>query len=356
MMKRKVASFSAALLFFSLIGTPPVLAAQVTSGLLIDLNTANPNSYPGSGTTWIDLAGGDDTATLTNGPVFDTATGSGFIHDGTNDYTNIANRAALQPVISSCSTMIAWAKVIVPSANDGIMGKMFGSSGGYDGYALLLSGTNGVTLKMNGSNVDQTTASGNNVYTTGAWTMFTYVACPAGGSGNPNKVYINSTLTISAGNTESSFPSPSAPIQLANGIQDGFAYGNIKIGAFAFYNRALSAQEIADSYDYYSNYLYVQEVSTIVLNTSGNAGKGLNFTISATVGAAGRVRFFINGKRIPTCLSVITSGSPMTATCTWKPATSGVLMITATLTPVKSGLSVSSASKTISVSRRTNTR
>jgi hypothetical protein len=355
-MKRSVTAFTVIFLFFASLGIIPAQAAQVTSGLLIDLNAANPNSYPGTGTTWIDLAGGDDTATLTNGPVFDTATGSGFIHDGVNDYTNIANRTALQPAISSCSTMIAWAKVIAPTANDGIMGKMYGSSGGYDGYALLLSGTNGVTLKMNGSNVDQTTASGNNVYTTGVWTMFTYVACPAGGSGNPNKVYINSTLTINSSNSEASFPSPTAPIQLANGVQDGTGYGNIKIGAFAFYNRALSAQEIADSYDYYSNYLYVQEASTISLSPASAGSKGLNFTISATVGAAGRVRFYVNGKRIPTCLNVTASGSPLTATCTWKPATSGILTVSATLTPTNSGLGSSTALKAIYVGRRTNTR
>ena len=29
----------------------------VTDGLVLNLNAADPNSYPGSGTTWIDISG-----------------------------------------------------------------------------------------------------------------------------------------------------------------------------------------------------------------------------------------------------------------------------------------------------------
>ena len=34
------------------------------------LDAANPNSYPGSGTTWTDLSGNGRNGTLTNGPTF----------------------------------------------------------------------------------------------------------------------------------------------------------------------------------------------------------------------------------------------------------------------------------------------
>mgnify|MGYP003659805547 CR=1 FL=1 len=36
----------------------------VTSGLVLDLDAANPKSYPGSGTTWNDLSGNRNTGTL----------------------------------------------------------------------------------------------------------------------------------------------------------------------------------------------------------------------------------------------------------------------------------------------------
>lgn len=252
-MRIKSAALVAAILVLQTLLVPEASAAQVTSGILIDLNAANPSSYSGTGTTWTDLAGGDDNGTLTNGPVYESTGGAGFIHDGTNDYVNIANRSALQPTTSACTTMMTWAKVISYAAYDGIMGKMFAASS-YDGYALLMTGTNALTLKMNGNSVDQTVNSASNVYSTNTWTLFSFVTCFGGSTSRQSFIYVNSTAVITASNTESGINSATAPIQIANGMQDGLEYGNIKVGAFAFYNRALTAQEISDSYNYYLNY------------------------------------------------------------------------------------------------------
>ena len=41
----------------------------VTSGLVLALDAADKNSYKGTGTTWRDLSGNNNTGTLTNGPV-----------------------------------------------------------------------------------------------------------------------------------------------------------------------------------------------------------------------------------------------------------------------------------------------
>ena len=43
----------------------------VTDGLVFAVDAANKKSYPGSGTTWTDLAGSNN-GTLTNGPTFDS--------------------------------------------------------------------------------------------------------------------------------------------------------------------------------------------------------------------------------------------------------------------------------------------
>lgn len=268
-MKKRIA-FVIALLFSTFLDTSSAYAAQVTSGLLVDLHAANPSSYSGTGTNWIDLAGGDDNGTLTNGPVYDVSGGNGFINDGTNDYINIANRSALQPTTSACNTMMTWAKVISYANYDGIMGKMFAAYT-YDGYALLMSGTNALTLKMNGNSIDQTVNSSSNAFTTNTWTLFTFVVCFGGSSSRQSLVYVNSSAVITANNSESSIGSPSAPIQIANGMQDGYEYGNIKVGAFAFYNRALTSQEIADSYSFYSNYVPDNTPPTITSSSSFTA-------------------------------------------------------------------------------------
>ena len=58
----------------------------VTDGLVLALDAADRNSYPGSGTTWTDLSGNGNTGTLVNGPTYSSAYGGSIVFDGTNDY------------------------------------------------------------------------------------------------------------------------------------------------------------------------------------------------------------------------------------------------------------------------------
>lgn len=61
----------------------------VTDGLVLSLDAADRNSYPGTGTTWFDQSVSGNNGTLNNGVAFSTANGGIFIFDGTNDYVNI---------------------------------------------------------------------------------------------------------------------------------------------------------------------------------------------------------------------------------------------------------------------------
>jgi hypothetical protein len=62
----------------------------IDSGLVLALDAADRNSYPGSGTTWTDLSGGGNTGTLTNGPTYSSVNGGSIVFDGTNDYVSIS--------------------------------------------------------------------------------------------------------------------------------------------------------------------------------------------------------------------------------------------------------------------------
>ena len=44
--------------------------ATPSNGLVLCLDSRNPRSYPGSGTTWFDISGNNNHGTLVNGPVF----------------------------------------------------------------------------------------------------------------------------------------------------------------------------------------------------------------------------------------------------------------------------------------------
>ena len=59
----------------------------VTDGLVLHLDAAKRDSYPGSGTVWRDLSGNGNNGTLVNGPAFDRDSGNGsLVFDGVDDY------------------------------------------------------------------------------------------------------------------------------------------------------------------------------------------------------------------------------------------------------------------------------
>ena len=65
--------------------------SMVSEGLVLCLDAANRDSYPGTGTVWTDLSGNGNNGTLTNGPTFSSGNGGGIVFDGTNDYMNTGN-------------------------------------------------------------------------------------------------------------------------------------------------------------------------------------------------------------------------------------------------------------------------
>jgi hypothetical protein len=61
----------------------------VTDGLVLSLDAADRNSYPGSGTTWFDLSGNGNNSTLTNGPAFSSNKNGSIVLDGVNDRIDV---------------------------------------------------------------------------------------------------------------------------------------------------------------------------------------------------------------------------------------------------------------------------
>lgn len=63
----------------------------VTNGLVLALDAGNTKSYPGSGSTWVDLSGNGYNGTLTNGPTYSASNGGSIVFDGSNDYIELGN-------------------------------------------------------------------------------------------------------------------------------------------------------------------------------------------------------------------------------------------------------------------------
>ena len=58
----------------------------ISNGLVLALDAADKNSYPGSGTAWTDLSGNGNNGTLINGPTFNTGSLGNIVFDGVDDY------------------------------------------------------------------------------------------------------------------------------------------------------------------------------------------------------------------------------------------------------------------------------
>jgi len=82
-------------------GSPQI----VTDGLVLYLDAANPSSYPGTGTTWTDLSGNNNTGTLTNGPSFNGSNGGSIVFDGSTQYGTVPDFS-----MGSTLTVDAWVK------------------------------------------------------------------------------------------------------------------------------------------------------------------------------------------------------------------------------------------------------
>jgi len=61
------------------------------SSLILELDAADNNSYPGSGTTCNDLASIGNVGTFTNSPTFNSSNGGNIVFNGTNSYIAFTN-------------------------------------------------------------------------------------------------------------------------------------------------------------------------------------------------------------------------------------------------------------------------
>jgi Glycine rich protein/Fibronectin type III domain len=101
----------------------------------------------------------------------------------------------------------------------------------------------------------------------------------------------------------------------------------------------------------------VNGVTSLSLSLAGGvtqAPKGQNIVITATVDQAGRISFFVDGKRIAGCFNKIVATS--SRTCTWKPSVQKQVTISSRLVPTNSAYSTANESMKVWVVRRTGTR
>jgi hypothetical protein len=154
---------------------PPTISPVLTN-LLYLLDASNTTSYPGSGSTWFDISGQSNNATLT-GATYSTAGGAPSIYfDGVNDYASFGAGGVPQPTLPI--TWNFWIKgdAAAPAQPDG----MFDTSPGSANVMRQIDnsaygGAEIPTVEWSGQNpkIDITQAAGS--YTVTNWNQYTFV-------------------------------------------------------------------------------------------------------------------------------------------------------------------------------------
>jgi hypothetical protein len=92
---------------------------------------------------------------------------------------------------------------------------------------------------------------------------------------------------------------------------------------------------------------------------AGSINKGVSKSISVTSNNSGKVRFFMDGKRIPNCIAISTVGSypNFTATCLWNPAVTNRHFLSAQFTPLSNSFTTQSTpTQEVFILKRNTTR
>jgi len=206
----------------------------VTSGLVLSLDAADKNSYPGSGTTWRDMSGNNITGSLTNGPTFSSANGGAIVFDGTNDSVIMADNSALNTQTPSVEV---WIKTNATTQN----GFFFEKGTVNSQYALFQEGAN-ITWRQNlAPYTSQITTAATFINTSNfAQIVGTFVT-------GDRRTYVNGILRTSDAQT-GTINTNTGGMFIGTYGGGGYPYnGNIAI--VRVYNRVLSAQEILQNYN-----------------------------------------------------------------------------------------------------------
>jgi hypothetical protein len=207
----------------------------VRNDLILNLDAANTASYPGSGTSWFDLSGSNNTSVLINGPTF-SATGdsSSIIFDGSNKYVVVNSNANLLSK-TSYTKFVFFYTTSFSTANNLISGGVSGTNHAFWLYISnkLNAGHNGAWNQVVGS----TTLSLNTWY------------CGAVTYSNVSgwKLYLNGILDGS--NADTTTFNNNGELRVA-AYSDGNNFTG-RIPLALVYNRALSAYEIKQNFDFY---------------------------------------------------------------------------------------------------------
>ena len=220
----------------------------VRDGLVLALDAADKNSYPGSGTTWYDVSGKNNNSSLNNGPTYSSDNNGTIVLDGTNDIIYAPSCNDLGGLQNQ--TFEIWVKspglgpgkyvggLICPDygqisyigADGNITYYIYNTDAGYPGTYTLAIGTSGVNCFDN---------------------QWHHVVCTRQELGT-GEIYVDGQLRASSGNTGTwSGATIWSSMSTSIGNNPNDVYYNL-LGSIALakiYKKYLSAKEVLQNYN-----------------------------------------------------------------------------------------------------------
>ena len=201
----------------------------VTDGLVLCLDAGNRKSYPGSGTTWTDLSGAGNAATILNkgadnvGTIYSSTNGGYITFDGSDD-----RATSTLPALTSYTTS-AWVRL-----------RNFSG-----GERQLFQTANGIGLSVLSSKFmvyNGTVNSSSQTVVSNSW--YNWVMTTTNTPSNSTKMFINNVADGNWANWGNISPG-NITLAATNTIQRVLS---CDIAIFSIYNRALTATEIQQNY------------------------------------------------------------------------------------------------------------
>ena len=217
----------------------------VTDGLVLCLDAANKRSYPGTGTTWTDMKGGNN-GTLTNGPTFSSDNGGHIAIDGTNDSIDMSADSITPslPVSLSCWVYFdntgSWVRLFHTSSGSSIYSGLWMQKSYQDKFSIAfgdnLGGSDGGYRRTKNSTQS---------LDIGRW--LNLVAIVRGAT--------DMDLYVDGVNYAGGYSGTGGSLDYKTGGVPRIGYINtsygdsFKISEMLIYNKALTAQEVRQNYE-----------------------------------------------------------------------------------------------------------
>jgi hypothetical protein len=196
----------------------------VRDGLLMFVDAANINSYPGTGTTWYDISGNGNHMTMVNGVGFSKANSGVMQLDGTNDYIQLQSFN-----ISTTNHTIMGASRYSGATRGRIFSTLSGNwlLGHWNNYIRSYYPNGDVRLAVDAGNTNWYVSTAVENYSSDLWTLYSngsQLITNTNGSAGPNGL----SFGCWAANSE---------------------FSTAEISFFMVYNRLLTTEEINQNYN-----------------------------------------------------------------------------------------------------------